>query len=375
MDAAATALKRMQLNFTMEFLSDIDPKCQKVLEFVHKPALMFHDITNVDPDTKGYVDVYVWTPPCQDFSMAGKRAGAAGPRQTGKLMAKSLGYIRAKKPRLAIFENVFSLTYVRFRIIMMCIVKHLKESGYVVHHKIVNSNTCGLPQDRRRLFITAIRKDSIKQAFVWPKVCKAPSLNSILDQRLPTDVAGRLPAIQSQKVRCLKAFKECHQNGIDPRVTPIAVDIDCGMKFFTYGIDECKTLTRNRGGSGGPWISTRGRRTTTQEILKAAWALMKHTSPDCCASGLPDNTHQGCVPFRLTPMGNVSGLCASSAPQMQGFTKADVPFERLGITARQIGMMAGNAVSVNTMGCVLAEGLWSAGLVMEKPEFPITSHT
>ena len=79
--------------------------------------------------------------------------------------------------------------------------------------------------------------------------------------------------------------------------------------------------------------------------------------------------------FRLTPMGNVSGLCASSAPQMQGFTKADVPFERLGITARQIGMMAGNAVSVNTMGCVLAEGLWSAGLVMEKPEFPITSHT
>ena len=53
---------------------------------------------------------------------------------------------------------------------------------------------------------------------------------------------------------------------------------------------------------------------------------------------------------------------------------ADVPFEQLKISKRQVGMMAGNAVSVNAAGCILAEALWSAGLVMQKPVFPITAH-
>ena len=53
---------------------------------------------------------------------------------------------------------------------------------------------------------------------------------------------------------------------------------------------------------------------------------------------------------------------------------ADVPFEELDISPRQLGMMLGNAVSVNAAGCVLAEALWSAGLVMQKPVFPIGAH-
>eukprot|EP00959_Pyramimonas_sp_CCMP1952_P195705 4092048-Pyramimonas_sp.AAC.1 len=71
------------------------------------------------------------------------------------------------------------------------------------------------------------------------------------------------------KKRCAKAYSECHQNGIDPRTTPVAVDIDAGEKFQVYGVDECKTITRVRGGRGGPWISTYGRRFTTRELLKA----------------------------------------------------------------------------------------------------------
>ena len=52
----------------------------------------------------------------------------------------------------------------------------------------------------------------------------------------------------------------------------------------------------------------------------------------------------------------------------------DCPYEQLGISRRQVGLMVGNAVSVNTIGCILQEALWSAGLVMKRHTFPLMSH-
>ena len=56
--------------------------------------------------------------------------------------------------------------------------------------------------------------------------------------------------------------------------------------------------------------------------------------------------------------------------RLQGFTKEDVPWEAVGISQRQVGQLIGNAVSVNTIGCVLEEALWSAGLVTMRVTFP-----
>ena len=40
----------------------------------------------------------------------------------------------------------------------------------------------------------------------------------------------------------------------------------------------------------------------------------------------------------------------------------------------EIGQMMGNAVTVNTIGMILQEALWSAGLVSEKKMFPQQGH-
>ena len=105
MDAAAVAMKRLTVDVTVEFASDTDAACRKVLEAVHAPQIIYPDVMGVDVESKPPVDVYVWTPPRQDFSSAGKKKGAKGPRKTGSLMSKSLAYIKAKKPRVAIFDD------------------------------------------------------------------------------------------------------------------------------------------------------------------------------------------------------------------------------------------------------------------------------
>ena len=45
-------------------------------------------------------------------------------------------------------------------------------------------------------------------------------------------------------------------------------------------------------------------------------------------------------------------------------------WEELKVSERAVGQILGNAVNVNTMGCLLEEALWSRGLVMKKAAFP-----
>ena len=323
LDAGAVALKRLGVEHTVQFTCDTLKASYTIMNKVHAPVKIFTDIMSRTKEDEEPVDVYFWTPPCQDVSSSGKRTGLQGPRQTGKLIKKSMSYIKVNRPRLTIFENVPAIMNAKFKYIPIGIKKALESIGYEVHTSILNSRDYGSPQDRRRVFIVGFKEDALKHKFHWPKITQAPSINSILDPWKPTDKACRLPGWENGQARCKDAFKTCYNNGRDPSSTPIMVDVDASKRFSSFGVDEAKTLTRSRGGSGGPWVSTRGRRMTINELVK-----------------------------------------------LQGFQKSDIMWEELKISERTVGQMLGNAVNVNTMACILEEALWSAGLVMKKVTFP-----
>ena len=269
LDAAAAALKRMGVKYSSEFMCDNSKHCKKILSNVYAPKRFFNDIMDRDEEALPDVDLYIWTPPCQDVSPAGQKQGVDGPRNMGTLMKQSMKYIKKHRPRLTIFENAPGLAQGKFKHIPRGIVAALEKLGYKVYMSILNSRDYGLPQDRRRLFIVGFKIDAMKREFKWPTIVQpAPSINTILDPWKPTDKAGRLPTRESGANLCKNAYKHCFSNGRDPRSTPVVVDIDCSVKYSTYGVDEAKTLTRARGGSGGPWISTRGRRCTIDELIK-----------------------------------------------------------------------------------------------------------
>jgi len=118
------------------------------------------------------LDIYVSSPPCQAFSMAGRRLGKEDKR--GILFFNSHEFIQKNKPRFFIFENVKGLlsddggkTFSEWINMLggksvngLPVLFPYEDSvPYHVYWKVLNSKEHGVPQNRERVFIIGIRDD------------------------------------------------------------------------------------------------------------------------------------------------------------------------------------------------------------------------
>jgi DNA (cytosine-5)-methyltransferase 1 len=130
---------------------------------------------------KESLDIYMTSPPCQAFSLAGKRKGEKDKR--GVLFYNSHEFIVKNKPRYFIFENVKGLlsddsgkTFNRWLDYLggksvngNPVIFPLEDATpYHIYHKVLNAKNYGVPQNRERVFIVGIRDDS-DNTFTWPK--------------------------------------------------------------------------------------------------------------------------------------------------------------------------------------------------------------
>jgi DNA (cytosine-5)-methyltransferase 1 len=95
--------------------------------------------------------------PCQPFSHAGLRKGFDDIR--GTLFFSIAKIADRKKPKVLLLENVRGLKGHDGGYTFLRIQETLEDLGYVVHSKVLNARDFGLPQNRNRLFIIAIRND------------------------------------------------------------------------------------------------------------------------------------------------------------------------------------------------------------------------
>lgn len=127
------------------------------------------------------LDIYMTSPPCQSFSLAGKRKGKDDER--GMLFFNSYEFIKKNKPRFFIFENVKGLLSDDNGNTFQEWINHLagksvngapllfpyeKSIPYHVYYRVLNSKKYGIPQNRERVFIIGIR-DDLDNRFIWPK--------------------------------------------------------------------------------------------------------------------------------------------------------------------------------------------------------------
>ena len=217
---------------------------------------MYWDITErtiQDEEADGELDLYVTTPPCQSFSFNGKMQGVNDPR--GKLVAASVKFIVRCKPKCVVFENVKGFSSKKFAAVKKGVTKTVASAGYEVHWRLLASNSFQVPQKRVRTFMVAIRKDCIRnnRRFSWPATVEPKvDLQDVLDPPTASDKPGRLPKGSSAKAMAKCAYKKAYDKGINPLVTPISVDVDCSEKYKVSGINIANTLTKTRGGQGGP---------------------------------------------------------------------------------------------------------------------------
>ena len=98
------------------------------------------------------VDLWWASPPCQAWSVAGKRLGAEDDRD---LFPWTLSAIEARRPRWVCIENVPGLLSWDDGRYFWTIIDRLEQSGYTVAHRVLIAEWYGVPQRRKRVFIVA----------------------------------------------------------------------------------------------------------------------------------------------------------------------------------------------------------------------------
>lgn len=103
---------------------------------------------------KGKVDVVIGGPPCQGFSISGKR-NPNDPRN--KLYKGFVKTVRFFSPQAFVLENVPNLVSMDNGSIRDAIIRDFKSLGYSVSYKILLASDFGVPQNRRRVFFVGIK--------------------------------------------------------------------------------------------------------------------------------------------------------------------------------------------------------------------------
>ena len=124
------------------------------------------DIRKLDIDTIPDSDVIIGSPVCKSFSFAGNNKGFSD-KQYGDLTFYYLKIIKAKKPKVLVFENVKGMVSKNHLPYFELFVKELEDIGYNIKYKVINTYKIGVPQLRERLILVGVRKD-IKKEFNFP---------------------------------------------------------------------------------------------------------------------------------------------------------------------------------------------------------------
>ena len=108
------------------------------------------------------VDLVIGGPPCQGFSLAGRR-NPNDPRN--RLVQEFLRIVREFKPKFFVIENVQGFRSMKDKKgrLVMDIVKGLAEkSGYFVKPYLLNSRDYSVAQKRKRMFLVGSKKKNLE---------------------------------------------------------------------------------------------------------------------------------------------------------------------------------------------------------------------
>ena len=95
------------------------------------------------------IDVIIGGPPCQGFSVAGKRIVDD---IRNKLYKNFVRFVEFFKPRAFVMENVPNILSIGGGVVKESIIKDFAKLGYSVEYKVLTASDYGVPQNRRRAF-------------------------------------------------------------------------------------------------------------------------------------------------------------------------------------------------------------------------------
>ena len=208
------ALTRLGVEYQEVFACDMDKYARQT--FIHNYGEPKYYPTNVyDREIPSEsLDIYMTSPPCQAFSLAGKRLGKDDKR--GILFFNSYEFIQKNNPRFFIFENVKGLlsddggnTFQEW-INMLggrsvnglpILFSYDNALPYHLYWQVLNAKHHGVPQNRERVFLIGIRDDKDNNFRLPAEEHLSKRLKDVLEK----EVDDKYFLSEKSIIRCLKS--------------------------------------------------------------------------------------------------------------------------------------------------------------------------
>ena len=150
-----------QAGYDCRFQVEWDKNCQQTLAYHWPDVPRWGDVSEVNGADLPPVDVITYGFPCQDLSVAGARAGLDGDRsnlffQAVRIIKEMRQATNGRYPTFAVAENVYGLLNADGGSAMARVLDALAEAGaLVIEWCVLDAQWFGIPQRRRRVFVTA----------------------------------------------------------------------------------------------------------------------------------------------------------------------------------------------------------------------------
>ncbi|NES64854.1 MAG: DNA cytosine methyltransferase, partial [Okeania sp. SIO2D1] len=156
--------------------------CRSVATVTGSEIRQFSGISNRE------IDVVFGGPPCQGFSMMGKRA-LDDPRNT--LISHFVRLVLELKPKYFVIENVKGLTVGKHKFFLEEVIDQFDKNGYQIQqpYQILNAVNYGVPQHRERLFLIGCQ-----QGLTLPNYPTGKKSENLITVK---DAIGDLPEVES----------------------------------------------------------------------------------------------------------------------------------------------------------------------------------
>lgn len=222
------------------------------------------DICSLDVDklveTYGSADIIIGGPPCQGFSMAGKRDNK-DPRNS--LFMEYLRFVKAFNPKYFVMENVPGILTMKTQtgeLVKDIIEKEVSNLGYNVKYQKLYAPDYGIPQKRKRVIFLGWRNDIIEPTYPEATHTKETYV-CVKDILIPKDeVDSKYYHSQKMITGFFERLKKNKENGKGFGAQFIKENEPCYTISARYYKDGCDALVK--------YSDTEIRKLTEKEVAR-----------------------------------------------------------------------------------------------------------
>lgn len=151
------ALKNLGIEHEVVGISEIDKYAIKSYELIHGDVKNYGDISKLSGGELPIdIDIFTYSFPCQDLSIAGNNKGIVKGNRSGLLyeverVLKEMEHL----PKILLLENVKNLVGKKHKEDFYIWLNELEKMGYTNTWKVLNAKDYGIPQNRERIFVVS----------------------------------------------------------------------------------------------------------------------------------------------------------------------------------------------------------------------------